>query len=102
MREIIRAAAVASVLSLSACGAASAFAQVPSAPAAEPCVSVQLAAQRLEAAGIEVLGASHAPFTGNELLFLRLRDTVVVVAVIDGCVTGDPIPVGIFKAEFGI
>ena len=99
MREIIRAAAVAFALS-----SAPAFAQVP-VPTAEPpaaCVSLELAAQRLEAAGVKVLGASHAPFTSNQLLFLKLRDIVVVVAVVDGCVIGDPIPVGTFKAEYGI
>lgn len=97
MREIIRVLAVGFALS-----AAPAFAQVPPAPAPDPCVSVELAVQRLEAAGIKVLGASHAPFTNNELLYLKLGDAVVAVAIIEGCVVGDPLPIGAFKAEFGI
>ena len=99
MREIIRIAALTGALLLT--GVATA-AEMPTTDGGVPCVPLELAIERLEAAGLEILAEGNARFTGNNLLFVRDKTTVLVMVVVDSCVIPDPLIIGVFKPEYGI
>lgn len=92
MREIIRIAALTGALLVSGAAVAQ---EVPRVP-------LDLAIERLEAAGIEVLGTGNARFTENDMLFLRDKGVVMAATVVDDCVVPEFLILGTYKPEYGI
>ncbi len=92
MREIIRIAALTGALLVS--GAAAAQEAL--------CVPLDLAAERLEAGGFELLATDRARFTENDLIYFVGGGVVLVVVSVDGCVIPTSLALGSYKPEYGI